>query len=94
MILTQSTKEATMGDGRMTRAEHMRWCKKRAHESYQYDITHGADWEKAKANVIGSMLSDLGKHPETEILVQTAFMISMTVRDEKSLWYFVDGFAE
>jgi hypothetical protein len=77
-----------------TRAEHIRWCKKRAHDQYQYDVANGADWERAKTNAIASMLSDLDKHPATEMLSRTAIMLALTVRDERSLWYFIDGFTE
>jgi len=42
----------------MTRQEHLDWCKKRALEY----LDHGD-----VSNAIASMMSDLNKHPETEI---------------------------
>ncbi len=76
----------------MTRAEHMKWCKQRAWKEYDYYKTR----EPANAirNAVASMLSDLGKHPDTKDMQQMAFMISMTAVDEASLRKFVDGFAE
>ena len=40
-----------------TRKEHLAWCKKRAID----ELTRGT-----VANAWASMMSDLGKHPETE----------------------------
>jgi hypothetical protein len=40
------------------------------------------------------MLSDLGKHEETKGLQEMSFMMSMMVMDERSLFKFIDGFAE
>jgi hypothetical protein len=45
------------GELKMTRSEHMQWCKDRALEYIHNEgITNG----------ISSMMSDLRKHPETE----------------------------
>ncbi len=41
----------------MTRDEHMKWCKERAHAEINYS-------GRAKDGII-SMMSDLSKHPET-----------------------------
>lgn len=41
----------------MTRSEHMQWCKDRAKQEIDRGNTHEA---------FMSMVSDLGKHPETE----------------------------
>lgn len=38
------------------------------------------------------MLSDMGKHPDTEKLAETCAMLIFTVRDERSLFAFIDGF--
>lgn len=76
-----------------TRAEHMKWCKQRAKQEYEFYRGKG-DLAEARRNAIASMLSDLGKHPETANQQQMAFMLSMTVRDEPSLLKFIDGFAE
>ena len=75
-----------------TRAEHMKWCKERAHQEYQF--YKKTEPEAAIRNAVASMLSDLGKHPETRGLQQAGMMIAMTVRDEPSLIRFIDGFAE
>lgn len=67
----------------MTRAEHLAWAKQRAHaELDRGDI----------ANAIASMLSDLGKHPETERSVQIGAMVMLMVRDRESCKRFIDGF--
>ncbi len=52
----------------MTRSEHLAWCKKRAHE-YADD----GDF----ANAVISMLSDLNKHPETEMRGPMGSMLMM-----------------
>lgn len=72
-----------------SRAEHMRWCKKRAME--YLDRTSS---RYSKDNAVTSMLSDLGKHPETAKLTKMAFMVMLTVRDHESAVRFVEGFAE
>lgn len=73
-----------------TRAEHLQWCKQRAHQEYDYY----KDREPASAlrNATASMLSDLGKHPETEKLGESCAFLMFTVRDEHSLFKFIDGF--
>jgi hypothetical protein len=76
----------------MTRAEHIKWCKKRAHKEYEYYKT--TDPHGAIANAVASMLSDLGKHAETKDMQRMAFVLSMTAKDEATLFYFIDGFAE
>ena len=48
----------------MNRAEHIKWCKQRAHEAL--------DYSGVPADGVASMLSDLRKHPETEPLVKMA----------------------
>lgn len=45
----------------MTRDEHMQWCKDRAIQ--EYDYYKGGD--EGQRNGLTSMMSDLGKHPET-----------------------------
>jgi len=73
-----------------TRAEHLAWCKQRAHQ--EYDFYKIKDPPSALRNAAVSMLSDLGKHPETEKLGETCAMLIFTVRDERSLFKFIDGF--
>lgn len=68
-----------------TRAEHLAWAKERALEY----VTSGDP-----LNAIASMLSDLGKHPETERSVAMGAVISLTVnrRDPESVRRFIEGF--
>ncbi len=75
----------------MNRAEHVRWCKQRAWEAFNYSK---ADPSKARTDAIASMLSDLGKHKDTEGLATTAAFLMFTVTDEPSLRRFIDGFTE
>lgn len=67
----------------MTRQEHLQWCKARAME-----YVNAGDWSSA----VASMLSDLGKHPETEKSVEIGGMLMLTVRDKESARRFVEGF--
>jgi hypothetical protein len=67
----------------MTRDEHLRWCKQRAHEA----LNHGG-----YADAVASMMSDLGKHPETARSVEVAGFLMLTVRDHASAMKFIDGF--
>lgn len=69
----------------MTRAEHVQWCKQRALAYIDAgDVRNG----------VTSMLSDLGKHPETADLTNTAFLMSLTVEDARTAREFINGFAE
>jgi hypothetical protein len=76
-----------------TRAEHIQWCKERAHKEYDFYLSKERA-DKARTNAVMSMLSDLGKHDETKGMIDTAFLVSMTVVDEQSLFRFIDGFTE
>lgn len=67
----------------MDRAEHLEWAKKRALE-----YVDRGEIEQA----VNSMISDLGKHPDTERSVKVAVMIMLTVRDVPSARRFVEGF--
>ncbi len=71
----------------MTRAEHVRWCKRRAMEYVQ-----AGDFAQA----IASMLSDLGKHPETVNLAAgpLAMMGIMSAKSRSEATQFIEGFAE
>lgn len=52
----------------MTRGEHLEWCKERAREfARRGDLT----------KTVTSMISDLGKHPETESSVQMATLLAI-----------------
>jgi hypothetical protein len=67
-----------------TRAEHLAWCKQRAHEAMNYSGNY--------MDGVASMLSDLGKHPETAKSVELGGMLMLTVRDRRSAEAFIDGF--
>lgn len=68
-----------------TRAEHMAWCKERA----LYELQHSG-----RTDAIASMVSDLGKHPETQGLTQIAAMTGIAAgADNESLRRWIDGFA-
>lgn len=71
----------------MTWAEHIAWCKSRAHEYLgKGDIQ----------NAVASMLSDLGKHPETVHAGQSMALVGMmavTTNDRQLAASFIDGFA-
>ena len=69
-----------------TRQSHLAWCKKRAHEYLA---------EGNIADAITSMMSDLSKHPETEIKGSTLAMLGMTAMqsgDVNMARRFIDGF--
>ena len=69
----------------MNRAEHLQWCKNRAIE-----YVHRGDGVGA----IASMLSDLGKHPETASSVEIGamLMLATNTKDMTSVRSFVEGF--
>ena len=72
----------------MTRNEHMQWAKSRALE-----YVKTGDF----ADAVASMLSDLGKHPETEasskgICAQLGMMELMRGPTEESITRFITGF--
>jgi hypothetical protein len=52
-----------------TREQHLQWCKKRALALI------GGGSQKEISEAYASMLSDLGKHPDTSSSVETAFML-------------------
>ena len=71
----------------MSRQEHLDWCKKRAFE--YVDI---GDLE----NAFSSMLSDLGKHPETQnhigIKLGMMLMMSHMLDSQEKMRKFIIGF--
>lgn len=76
-----------------TRAEHIAWCKERAH--HEYDYYREKEPASAFRNAVTSMLSDLGKHPETAKMEQIAFALGFPIiqsKDERELFRFIDGF--
>lgn len=70
----------------MTRAEHLQWSKDRALAYLPGDIT----------NALGSMYSDLGKHPETQghVGIQLGFMqqVAGLLSDPAKVRHFIEGF--
>ncbi len=69
----------------MTRKEHLEWCKERARE---YIKT--GDYQ----NAIVSMISDLGKHPETKKGQDIAGFLMLTIdpTSEYDVKRFIEGF--
>lgn len=70
----------------MTRAEHLKWCKKRAHEYLaRGDLT----------NAVTSMMRDMQKHPETKIDNLTLAMLGAVAAksgDPREVRRYIDGF--
>ena len=71
----------------MNRQQHLEWCKKRAHEYLARGDVQ---------NAVASMLSDLRKHPETEVsgtgvLAQLGLITAMS-GDVGEARRFIDGF--
>lgn len=71
----------------MTRSEHLEWCKKRAME-----YVDAGDILQA----FSSMVSDLGKHPETErhsaIELGTMMLIGGFLGTTEKMRAFINGF--
>lgn len=70
----------------MTRQQHLEWCKKRAHEYLARGDVQ---------NAVTSMLSDMNKHPETELKSPTLKMLGMMAIQSGShseARRFIDGF--
>ncbi len=69
----------------VSRADHVRWCKQRAREYLPAD----------PAQAVTSMLSDLGKHPDTAQLAQTigpmGLWAAQSVTEARK---FIEGFTE
>jgi hypothetical protein len=71
---------------KMTREEHLAWCKIRAHEYLDRgDVT----------NAVASMMSDMQEHPETKVTSPTlqmlGFLAAQSGRVEDARRY-IDGF--
>jgi hypothetical protein len=67
----------------MTREEHLDWCKKRAMEYVETgDLL----------NAVGSMLSDLGLHPETKPLVGLLGVKAKLHKEKQRVVGFIQGF--
>ena len=68
----------------MTRDEHLKWCKERAIQEYDYYT--GADKQR---NGLTSMMSDISKHPETSSDV-SRMLIMMHMSKPMTRQQFVD----
>lgn len=70
----------------MTREEHIAWCKRRAILEMEYS--------KDPKQAVVSMMSDIGKHPETnsEVLRSLCMMTLMGPCTERSVREFINGF--
>lgn len=70
----------------MTRQEHLDWCKQRALAYLPGDLE----------NAFASMLSDLGKHPETKdhfgIRLGMDLMLTGNLGSEDQMRRFIEGF--
>lgn len=76
----------------MTRAEHLTWCKTRAMREFDYYAA--TDSAAAVRNAQASMLSDLGKHPETRDSQKVAAMLMLLpMHSRADVQRFVEGFA-
>jgi hypothetical protein len=73
---------------KMTREEHVQWCKSRA-----YQIADEGDL----AGAVASMVSDLGKHEETEEVAKMAGLLSLALMlsapNTNQVKNWIDGFA-
>lgn len=71
----------------MNRTEHMAWCKERALEYVDQNDNQQA---------FASMISDLGKHPETQghAAIQLGMMLNMTgkLNTAHEMRKFIEGF--
>jgi hypothetical protein len=69
----------------MTRKEHLAWCKKRALEYLDRGDV---------ANAVASMMSDLGKHPETKYNPMLGMFGLMVARNNDMIEArrFIEGF--
>ncbi len=75
-----------------TRAEHMAWCKQRAWDEFNYYLPLEG-FDSAARNAKASMLSDLGKHPDTRGLASVAgVMLLMPMRSKDDIKRFIEGF--
>ncbi len=71
------------GDNPTARAKHMKWCKERALDYLG---------KGKRTDAVASMLSDLGKHPETASSAKLGFMLSMAISSDNDAREFIEGF--
>ena len=78
----------------MTREEHLKWCKERAIQ--EYDFYAKNDPASAVRNGITSMMSDIGKHPETSsdslVALCTMQLMSRPRMSRQEFVSFINGF--
>lgn len=75
-----------------TRAEHLAWCKQRAWQEFDYYMKEEG-FEAAARNAKVSMMSDLGKHPETAGSQEAAMMLMMLpMKSREDVKKFMEGF--
>lgn len=70
----------------MTREQHMAWCKRRAHEYLDKGDVQ---------NAVASMMSDLQKHPETEVRSPALNMLGIMAAQNNNVEEarrYIDGF--
>ena len=74
----------------MTRQEHIKWCKERAIAEYDFYKTP----DEKQRNGLMSMMSDLGKHPETAspTLSALCFMEMQRPMSRQQFVHFIEGF--
>lgn len=82
----------------MSRAEHIRWCKERAHREADYALQKDpADLVGAARGAMASMGSDLSKHAETNGMQSMAMLLGMAMLErptKEQINKYIDGFAE
>lgn len=77
----------------MTRDEHIKWCKERAIQEFDYyQKTSGT--KDAIQNGCTSMASDIGKHEETrsKSLQSLCIMQAMLIKSRQEFVNFINGF--
>ena len=74
-----------------TRAEHMAWCKQRATDEFNFYMQRDG-LDAAIRNSVASMVSDLGKHPETRGSQQFAMLLGQTIKATHDLHGYINGF--
>jgi hypothetical protein len=76
----------------MTRSEHMKWCKERAIQEFEFYRKDSLP--EAIRNGMTSMMSDLGKHHETAGLQSLVLYMMPTMFAERDFREFIRGFNE
>lgn len=73
----------------MTRAEHIKWCKERAIQ--EYDFYAKTEPRSALRNGMTSIMSDINKHPETKSdTLQSLCMMQLMSKPNMSRQEFVN----